>query len=81
MGTEMAITEIKYLVQLNMQLLNGEIYVFLVVFFISLVLIAIYDIVGTEDDLVKNFVPFPKIAPHNLPGPSETQSTVYYPPI
>lgn len=64
-----------------MQLLNGEIYIYFVVFFISLVLLAIYDIVATEDEPVKNFAPFPKIEPHNLPGPTETQSTVYYPPI
>jgi hypothetical protein len=63
-----------------MQLLNGEIYVFFVVFFISLMIIAVYDIIEPEDALVKNFVPFPNIKPTNLPGP-DVLSTSYYPPI
>lgn len=64
-----------------MQLLNGEIYVFFVVFFIALVVVAVYDIIKPEDIVVKNFVPFPDISPKNLPGPDETLSMSYYPQI
>lgn len=52
-----------------MNLLNGEIYVFLVVFFLSLVMITLYDIFKPEKEFIKNFVPFPKISPKNIPGP------------
>ena len=52
-----------------MKLLNGEIYVFLVVLFISFVFIAIFDIIQLEDPVIMNYMPFPKISPKNLPGP------------
>lgn len=63
-----------------MQLLNGEIYVFFVVFFISFLIITVYDIIEPEEALVKNFVPFPDIKPTNLPGPDFLPAS-YYPPV
>jgi hypothetical protein len=62
-----------------MYLLNGEIYIFFVVFFLALIVIAVFDIIEPEDEIVKNFVPFPDIKPSNLPGPTEILSSSYYP--
>jgi uncharacterized integral membrane protein len=52
-----------------MKLINGEIYVFLVVLFISFIIIAIFDIIQPEDKVIMNYMPFPTISPKNLPGP------------